>query len=554
MLSRIKVSKTAAWQQLKIHHKLMSRLQIQDLFSQDKSRFQNYSLSVGDLFLDYSKNLINSETLTLLFELAHTMGLKAAMEAYFEGKPINKTEGRPVLHTALRKPKSTILKVAGQDVIPKVHEVLNQIKTVSNKIISGAWKGCTGKAITDIVNIGIGGSDLGPRMITEALKPYHNHLKVHFISNVDAQNLNSVLNSLKADTTLFIIASKTFTTQETITNAKSAKAWFLHALTNSQSSLAQPVQKHFVAVSTNASAVRDFGIDTDNMFVFWDWVGGRFSWASSIGLSIACTIGYDNFKALLRGANHMDDHFHNNPFETNMPILLALISLWHINFCDAQSEAILPYDHYLRYLPAYLQQMIMESNGKNIDRNGDKVDYQTASVVWGGAGTNVQHSFFQLLHQGTLYIPCDFLVATNSSDSTYDHHHSILIANCFAQSQALMQGKSEREVRQELQSKGLSDQAIKKLLPYKVFEGNRPSNTLIYKTMTPQVLGSLIALYEHKVFVQGVIWNIYSFDQWGVELGKQLANTILTTIQSGYIPNSFDQSTAGLVNYYCSTK
>ena len=550
MLTKIDPSKTLIWNELEQRSRIMSTLKIKNLFEEDESRFETYSLKVGDLCLDYSKNLIDKVTIELLVKLAVEMDLKGAIESYFRGELINETEGRAVLHTALRKPKTSVLKLGGEDIVQSVHAVLKEIERVSESLIAGTWRGCTDKAITDIVNIGIGGSDLGPVMITEALTPYHKRLKIHFVSNIDGQNLRAVLKNLKAETTLFIVASKTFTTQETITNAQSAKAWFLDYLSDSEVDSVEALKKHFVAVSTNAAAVAEFGIDPMNMLVFWDWVGGRFSWSSAIGLAVACAVGYSNFTDLLAGAHFMDEHFRKTPFETNMPVILALLSIWQLNFGDAHSEAVLPYDYHLRYFPAYLQQMCMESNGKSVDRAGKPIDYQTGGIIWGGAGTNAQHSFFQLLHQGTGHIPCDFLVAANPSDPNYDHHHRMLVANCLAQSQALMRGKSEEEARSELEAKGLTPEAIERLLPYKIFNGNRPSNTLIYKKMTPYILGSLIALYEHKIFVQGVIWNIYSFDQWGVELGKQLANNILKVLETEAISEDLDRSTAGLLRYY----
>ncbi len=549
MLPKIKPSQTNVWKKLNKHHKDISNIDLKTLFEQDNKRFEKYSLQLDDIFVDFSKNIINKTTLNLLTELAEKVGLPEAIENYFSGEPINETEGRSVLHTALRSPKDKLFKVNDQDITSDVQNVLKKIKKFSKAVESGNWKGLSDKGIKNIVNIGIGGSDLAPVMITRALEPYQNHIKLHFISNIDSNNLVSVLKKLDPETTLFIIASKTFTTQETITNANSVKSWFLESIKNLTNDSKEAVKKHFVAVSTNRKEVEKFGIDSNNMFPFWDWVGGRFSWASSIGLSIACSVGFNNFKCLLEGAHSMDEHFKNTKLKKNIPVVLALLNVWYTNFFNSQTEAILPYSHYLRYLPDYLQQMCMESNGKSTDRTGKKVNYHTGNIIWGGVGTNAQHSFFQLLHQGTQMIPCDFLISAKADEPKYQNHHDILMSNFLAQTQALMQGKTLQEAEEELVEKLNDNEKIKTLLPYKIFEGNRPSNSIIYKKLTPKVLGSLIAMYEHKVFVQGIIWNIYSFDQWGVELGKQLANEILDYLKKTK-KGVLDSSTKGLITLY----
>lgn len=523
----------------------MSEVSMLQLFHEQPDRFEQFHLWFEDMLIDYSKNIANQETIKLLLELAESCELGTAIEALFSGQPINETEGRAVLHTALRNRSPQAVYVDGQDVMPQIHAVLNQMELFCNTLHSGAWRGYTDKPIKDIVNIGIGGSDLGPVMVTEALRPYWKPgIQLHFVSNVDGTHLAETLRRIEPDTTLFIIASKTFTTQETMANAQSARAWFMsHAMDE------EHVKKHFVAVSTNTEGVRAFGIDPANMFVFWDWVGGRYSLTSSIGLSIACAIGFEHFTALLEGFHAMDRHFREAPFEKNAPVLLALLGIWYNNFFGAETEAILPYDQYLHRFPAYFQQGNMESNGKRIDRSGQPVDYQTGPVVWGEPGTNGQHAFYQLIHQGTKLIPCDFIAAARSHNPIGDHH-TLLLSNFFAQTEALMKGKSAEEVREELQAKGMAPQAIDKLLPFKIFSGNRPTNSILYRQLTPHRLGSLIALYEHKIFAQGVIWNIFSFDQWGVELGKQLANAILPELTTEHTVDSHDSSTNGLINAY----
>lgn len=545
MLSRINPTKTQAWTKLQAHYHQLSEVNMLQLFHEQPDRFEHFHLWFEDMLIDYSKNIATQETMELLLELAESCQLNTAIEALFTGHPINETEGRAVLHTALRNRSQEAVYVDGEDVMPQVHAVLSQMEQFCGTLHSGAWRGYTGKPIKDIVNIGIGGSDLGPVMVTEALRPYWQPgIQVHFVSNVDGTHLAETLRQIEADTTLFIIASKTFTTQETMANAQSARAWFLsHAMHE------EHVKKHFVAVSTNTEGVRAFGIDPANMFVFWDWVGGRYSLTSSIGLSIACTIGFDNFISLLEGFHAMDRHFREAPFEKNAPVLLALLGIWYNNFFGAETEAILPYDQYLHRFPAYFQQGNMESNGKRIDRSGQPVDYQTGPVVWGEPGTNGQHAFYQLIHQGTKLIPCDFIAAARSHNPIGDHH-TLLLSNFFAQTEALMKGKSAEEVRAELQAKGMTPQAIETLLPFKVFSGNRPTNSILFRQLTPHRLGSLVALYEHKIFVQGVIWNIYSFDQWGVELGKQLANAILPELTTKEDVDSHDSSTNGLINAY----
>lgn len=545
MLSRINPTKTPAWTKLQAHYHQLSDVNMLQLFHEQPDRFEHFHLWFEDMLIDYSKNIATQETMELLLELAESCQLNTAIEALFTGHPINETEGRAVLHTALRNRSQEAVYVDGEDVMPQVHAVLSQMEQFCGTLHSGAWRGYTGKPIKDIVNIGIGGSDLGPVMVTEALRPYWQPgIQVHFVSNVDGTHLAETLRRIEADTTLFIIASKTFTTQETMANAQSARTWFLsHAMHD------EHVKKHFVAVSTNAEGVRAFGIDPANMFVFWDWVGGRYSLTSSIGLSIACTIGFENFVRLLEGFHAMDRHFREAPLEKNAPVLLALLGIWYNNFFGAETEAILPYDQYLHRFPAYFQQGNMESNGKRIDRSGQPVDYQTGPVVWGEPGTNGQHAFYQLIHQGTKLIPCDFIAAARSHNPIGDHH-SLLLSNFFAQTEALMKGKSAEEVRAELQAKGMTPQAIETLLPFKVFSGNRPTNSILFRQLTPHRLGSLVALYEHKIFVQGVIWNIYSFDQWGVELGKQLANAILPELATKEEVDSHDSSTNGLINAY----
>lgn len=517
---------------------------LRQLFAEDSARFDKFSIAFEDILLDYSKNSITEDTRALLVRLAEECGLSEAIEAMFSGERINVTENRPVLHTALRNQSDQPIFVDGQDVMPDVKRVLAQMRAFTENILSGQWKGYTGKAITDVVNIGIGGSDLGPVMVTEALKAYKTHLNVHFVSNVDGTHIAETLKAVDPETTLFLIASKTFTTQETMANAHTAKDWFL-----ASGALEQDVAKHFAALSTNTQAVQSFGIDTQNMFEFWDWVGGRYSLWSAIGLSISLAIGFDRFEELLKGAYDADVHFKETSFESNIPVILALLGVWYNNFFQAESHAILPYDQYLHRFAAYFQQGDMESNGKYIDRNGEQVQYQTGPIIWGEPGTNGQHAFYQLIHQGTKLIPCDFIAPANSLNPI-GNHHQLLLSNFFAQTEALMNGKTAEEVVAELKKAGKSDQDIEALKAYKVFSGNRPTNSILLKKMTPRTLGRLVAFYEHKIFVQGVIWNIYSFDQWGVELGKQLANQILPELNDDNRVSSHDSSTNGLINAY----
>lgn len=544
MLPKIDFTKTQAYKYLADHFIALNEYSIKDMFIKDEQRFAKFSLYFNDILLDYSKNRINEQTIALLIQLAKECQVKEAIEAMFAGEKINVTEGRQVLHTALRNRANTPVMVEGNDVMPQINAVLEHMKEFTNRILSGEWKGFTGKEITDVVNIGIGGSDLGPVMITEALKAYKTRLNLHFVSNVDGTHIAETLKTVNPETTLFLIASKTFTTQETMANAQSAKDWFLEAGASQED-----VAKHFVALSTNEKGVSAFGIDTANMFEFWDWVGGRYSLWSAIGLSISLGIGYDNFEELLTGAHEADVHFRNADFEENVPVILALLGVWYNNFFEAESHAILPYDQYLHRFAAYFQQGDMESNGKYIDRNGERVTYETGPVIWGEPGTNGQHAFYQLIHQGTKLIPCDF-IAPAVSHNPIGNHHQLLLSNFFAQTEALMNGKSEEEVVAELISAGKSTEEIEALKSYKVFEGNRPTNSFLFKKITPRSLGSLVAFYEHKIFVQGIIWNIYSFDQWGVELGKQLANKILPELKEQEEVLSHDSSTNGLINQY----
>ncbi|MGD8411379.1 MAG: glucose-6-phosphate isomerase [Desulfobacterales bacterium] len=545
MLAKKNPTTTKSWQNLCRHYEKMKDLHMRTLFAEDPRRFDKLSIRFNDMIVDYSKNRITEETLKSLIALAEECDLSKAIDSMFAGKKINETENRAVLHTALRNRDNAPVMVDGQDVMPQVNAVLKQMEDFSNQVIAGDWQGYTGKKISDIVNIGIGGSDLGPLMVTEALRPYaKENINVQFVSNVDGTHIAETLKDLNPETTLFMIASKTFTTQETMTNAFSARSWFLDAARDPEH-----VARHFVAISTNTAAVEQFGIDKENMFVFWDWVGGRYSLWSAIGLSIACYIGYENFKALLRGAFDMDQHFKSAPFDKNIPVLLALIGIWYNNFFGAQTEAILPYDQYMHRFPAYFQQGNMESNGKSSDREGQKVEYQTGPIIWGEPGTNGQHAFYQLIHQGSKLIPADFL-APAVSHNPLDEHHQILLSNFFAQTEALLNGKTQKEVIAELQKEGKTDKEIQKLLPHKIFEGNRPTNSILFEKLTPGVLGSLIAMYEHKIFVQGVIWNIFSFDQWGVELGKQLAKKIFPELADDKPVNTHDSSTKGLINAY----
>ncbi len=544
-MKNINPTQTAAWQALQKHFDEMKDVTIADLFAKDGDRFSKFSATFDDqMLVDYSKNRITEETLAKLQDLAKECDLAGAIKSMFSGEKINRTENRAVLHVALRNRSNTPILVDGKDVMPEVNAVLEKMKTFSEAIISGEWKGYTGKAITDVVNIGIGGSDLGPYMVTEALRPYKNHLNMHFVSNVDGTHIAEVLKKVNPETTLFQVASKTFTTQETMTNAHSARDWFLKAAGDEKH-----VAKHFAALSTNAKAVGEFGIDTANMFEFWDWVGGRYSLWSAIGLSIVLSIGFDNFVELLSGAHAMDKHFSTTPAEKNLPVLLALIGIWYNNFFGAETEAILPYDQYMHRFAAYFQQGNMESNGKYVDRNGKVVDYQTGPIIWGEPGTNGQHAFYQLIHQGTKMVPCDFIAPAITHNPLSDHHQKLL-SNFFAQTEALAFGKSREVVEQEYRDQGKDPATLDYVVPFKVFEGNRPTNSILLREITPFSLGALIALYEHKIFTQGVILNIFTFDQWGVELGKQLANRILPELKDDKEISSHDSSTNGLINRY----
>ncbi|EMB3016966.1 glucose-6-phosphate isomerase [Escherichia coli] len=544
-MKNINPTQTAAWQALQKHFDEMKDVTIADLFAKDGDRFSKFSATFDDqMLVDYSKNRITEETLAKLQDLAKECDLAGAIKSMFSGEKINRTENRAVLHVALRNRSNTPILVDGKDVMPEVNAVLEKMKTFSEAIISGEWKGYTGKAITDVVNIGIGGSDLGPYMVTEALHPYKNHLNMHFVSNVDGTHIAEVLKKVNPETTLFLVASKTFTTQETMTNAHSARDWFLKAAGDEKH-----VAKHFAALSTNAKAVGEFGIDTANMFEFWDWVGGRYSLWSAIGLSIVLSIGFDNFVELLSGAHAMDKHFSTTPAEKNLPVLLALIGIWYNNFFGAETEAILPYDQYMHRFAAYFQQGNMESNGKYVDRNGNVVDYQTGPIIWGEPGTNGQHAFYQLIHQGTKMVPCDFIAPAITHNPLSDHHQKLL-SNFFAQTEALAFGKSREVVEQEYRDQGKDPATLDYVVPFKVFEGNRPTNSILLREITPFSLGALIALYEHKIFTQGVILNIFTFDQWGVELGKQLANRILPELKDDKEISSHDSSTNGLINRY----
>jgi glucose-6-phosphate isomerase len=545
MLKRINPTNTVSWKRLFSHYESVKHIHMRDLFIQDPERFQKFSFFFDDILIDFSKNRITEETLGLLLELANEIDLRDAIRKMFNGDKINETENRAVLHIALRNRANTPIYVDGRDIMPEVNAVLDKMKGFSERVISGEWKGYTGKKISGIVNIGIGGSDLGPVMVTECLRPYAREgLSVHFVSNVDGTHIAETLKKLNPETTLFMIASKTFTTQETMTNAFTARDWFLGSAKD-----AKHIPRHFVAISTNTQKVEEFGIDKDNMFVFWDWVGGRYSLWSAIGLSIACYIGFQNFMELLQGGFEMDTHFRDAPFEKNTPVILALIGIWYNNFFGAETEVILPYDQYMHRFPAYFQQGDMESNGKSVDRNGARVSYQTGPIIWGEPGTNGQHAFFQLIHQGTKLTPADFLAPAISHNPIGDHH-KILLSNFFAQTEALLAGKTKEEVTNELRREGKTETEIERICPYRVFEGNRPTNSILFKKLTPRVLGSLIAMYEHKIFVQGVIWNIFSFDQWGVELGKQLAKKILPELEDDKPVRSHDSSTNGLINAY----
>ncbi len=544
MLPRIDPTGTKSWGRLKAHFAEVKDLHMKDLFQEDPERFQRFSIRFGeDILVDFSKNRMTSKTLELLVDLARECQVEKAIRSMFAAEPINETEGRAVLHVALRNLSGEPVLSQGTDVMPQVRSVWEKMRSFSQDVRSGRWTGYTGKPVRAIVNIGIGGSDLGPRMVARCLRPYgHPQLSMHFVSNVDGTEILQTLEPLDPETTIFLISSKSFTTQETMTNALTARQWFLQSARDPGH-----VARHFVAISTQAEKVRAFGIDPANMFEFWDWVGGRFSLWSAIGLSVACYIGFDRFQELLQGAHEMDLHFRDAPLERNLPVILGLISIWYNNFFGAQTEAVIPYDQSMDRFPAYLQQASMESNGKALDRAGQRISYQTAPILWGEPGTNGQHAFFQLLHQGTRLVPADFL-APAISNYPVGSHHEILLSNFLAQTEALMRGKSLEEVKEEMAKEGLSAQEIERLAPYRSFEGNRPSNTILFRRLTPRVLGSLIALYEHKIFVQGVIWNIFSFDQWGVELGKQLAGRILGELEGGEISSQdHDASTLGLI-------
>jgi glucose-6-phosphate isomerase len=534
--------KTASWKALENNFKNVESISMKQMFQDDAARAEKFSIQWNDFLLDFSKNRITDETLNLLLNLADEMQLKSAISCYFDGEAINQTEDRAVLHTALRARDNAVVSVDGTNVIPEILEVKTKIKNFTHEITTGIRKGFTGKEFTDVVNIGIGGSDLGPAMVVEALQYYQNQLNIHFISNIDGDHVQELLKKINPETTLFVIVSKTFTTQETLTNSETIRKWFLQSASQSD------VAKHFVAVSTNIQKVTAFGIDASNVFPMRDWVGGRFSFWSAVGLTISLSVGYDNFDALLQGANEMDEHFKTADFDQNIPVILALLSIWYNNFFAAESEAIIPYTQYLQKLAPYLQQGIMESNGKSVDRNGDKVNYQTGTIIWGEPGTNSQHAFFQLIHQGTKLIPTDFIGFLKPLHGNMNHHNK-LMSNFFAQTEALLNGKTEDQVRAEFTKLNYSTGQADFLTPFKVFEGNKPTNTILIDKLTPKTLGSLVAMYEHKIFVQGVIWNIFSYDQWGVELGKQLASSILEEINSTSV-GQHDSSTTFLLNYF----
>lgn len=538
--------KTASWKALEMHYKEIYLQSMKQMFQEDSSRAEKFSIKWDDFLVDFSKNRITDQTLKLLLNLAEVMQLKKAISSYFEGEKINKTEDRAVLHTALRSSDDSVINVDGKNVIPEISAVKAKIKAFTDEITTGIRKGFTGKNFTDVVNIGIGGSDLGPAMVVEGLKYYQNHLNVHFISNIDGDHVQELFKKINPETTLFVIVSKTFTTQETLTNSETIRKWFLQAANK------EAIAHHFVAVSTNVQKASEFGINPENIFPMWDWVGGRFSLWSAVGLSISLSVGYENFEALLKGSKEMDNHFKTAEFDQNIPVILALLSIWYNNFFNAESEAIIPYSQYLQRLAPYLQQGIMESNGKSVDRNGDKVNYQTGTIIWGEPGTNSQHAFFQLIHQGTKLIPTDFIGFVKPLYGDINHHDK-LMSNFFAQTEALLNGKTEDQVRAEFKKIDYSTGRAEFLIPFKIFEGNKPTNTILIDKLTPKTLGSLIAMYEHKIFVQGVIWNIFSYDQWGVELGKQLAGSILEEINSKVVKNH-DASTTSLLNYYLKNK
>lgn len=539
------LTESPSWKALQAHYESMKNVHMRDLFAEDHQRFKRFSLQLNDLLVDYSKNIISDETKKLLLDVAKERGVETMRERMYSGEPINNTENRSVLHIALRNRSNRPIKVNGRDVMPEINSVLSRMRDFTEKVRSGEWKGCTGKPITDIVNIGIGGSDLGPVMVCEALKSYaKDSLKIHFVSNVDGTQMVETLKGLSREKTLFVIASKTFTTQETLTNAKTARDWFL---TRGGSKAA--VSKHFVAVSTNARAVENFGIDTEHMFEFWDWVGGRYSLWSAVGLSIALYLGMDHFECMLAGAHDMDEHFRTAPLEENIPVVLGMLGVWYNNFWDADSHAILPYDQYMHRFSAYFQQADMESNGKSVTRDGIAVDYSTGPIIWGEPGTNGQHAFYQLIHQGTKLVTSDFLAPIDSKNPI-GQHHAILLSNFFAQTEALMLGKTEDKVRSELEQEELTDEALEALLPHKVFAGNKPSNSILFQRLTPRILGSLLAMYEHKIFVQSIVWDVNAYDQWGVELGKELARKILPELMFEDEVKTHDASTNGLINYY----
>ena len=541
-LDKINPTTTQAWQQLQNHFEEIKMVSMQEMFANDTGRVEKFNLQWNDFLIDYSKNYINQKTMKLLLNLADEINLKSAINGYFEGDIINQTENRAVLHTALRSPETATVLVDGKNIIPEIFEVKKAMQKFSDEIISGERKGFTGKPFTDIVNIGIGGSDLGPNMVVEALQYYKNHLNIHFLSNIDGDHVNEIIKKINPETTLFVIVSKTFTTQETLTNSETIREWFLKSASHDD------VAKHFVAVSTNIQKVTEFGINPNNIFPMCDWVGGRFSLWSAVGLSVSLAVGFDNFNKLLKGANEMDEHFKTTDFDKNIPVILALLSIWYNNFFGAESEALIPYTQYLQKLAPYLQQGIMESNGKSIGRDGKAVNYQTGTIIWGEPGTNSQHAFFQLIHQGTKLIPTDFIGFVKPLYGNEDHHQK-LMSNFFAQTEALLHGKTAAQVTAEFEKQGVSPNKAAFLLPFKVFKGNKPTNTFLIQKLTPETLGSLIALYEHKIFVQGIIWNIFSYDQWGVELGKQLASTILEEIQSGLI-KTHDSSTTFLLKEF----
>lgn len=541
-LESINPTKTEAWNKLEEHFNHVKNVHMKRWFEEDSKRADRFTIKWDDFFVDYSKNRITQTTIDLFLELAKEVKLKNAISSYFSGDKINQTEQRAVLHTALRAPENVEVIVDGENIIPKIYETRRKIKSFTNSVVSGEHKGFTGKSFTDIVNIGIGGSDLGPAMVVDALSFYKNHLTTHFVSNVDGDHVNEVLKKLNPETTLFVVVSKTFTTQETLSNANTIREWFL------KSADAKSVSKHFVAISTNIEKVKEFGIAQENIFPMWDWVGGRFSLWSAVGLSISLSVGYDNFSALLSGAHKMDEHFKNEPFQFNIPVISAFLSIWYNNFFKAESEAIIPYTQYLNQFATYLQQAIMESNGKSVMRNGDKVSYQTGNIIWGEPGTNSQHAFFQLLHQGTKLIPADFIGFKESLHDNKEHHDK-LISNFIAQTEAFLKGKSKKEVIDELKNSNLTKEAQSSLTPFKIFEGNKPTTTIFIDKLTPESLGKLIAMYEHNIFVQGVIWNVFSYDQFGVELGKQLATSVLEEFNTSKI-NSHDSSTKNLINYY----